>query len=253
MPNMALDDTTADPLAESRALAALLSGATWEVDDIIEDFPSRERERPGSDIVISPKEPEDLRPPLTVAQRAKEPEDLRPPLAQVMPEQILEAMLFVGGAPLTLEAISTVIRGFTAERVREVVDGLNRKYRVQNRPYTIEARETGFVMAVKPAFRAVRERLYGGPKETRLSQPLLDVLSLVAYRQPISKGEIDALRGADSVAHVRQLVRLGIIAVTQRGDNEKTAVGYGTTRRFLEIFQLTSLDELPRLGETNLA
>lgn len=89
------------------------------------------------------------------------------------------------------------------------------------------------------------------------------MLSLVAYRQPVSKPDIDALRGADSAGQVRQLVRLGLIAVTRRaeaaaadGDDPgggRTAVGYGTTPRFLELFRLTGLDDLPRLGEPTTA
>jgi segregation and condensation protein B len=75
------------------------------------------------------------------------------------------------------------------------------------------------------------------------------VLSLVAYRQPITKADIDALRGHDSGAVLRQLVRLGLVAVTRRGESDRRDVCYGTTPRFLELFNLASLDDLPRLGD----
>ena len=77
------------------------------------------------------------------------------------------------------------------------------------------------------------------------------MLSLVAYRQPITKGEIDAMRGADSGGIIRQLVRLGLMVVVRRADAEVQAVSYGTTSRFLELFKLQSLDDLPRLGDTH--
>ena len=77
------------------------------------------------------------------------------------------------------------------------------------------------------------------------------MLALVAYRQPVTKADIDALRGADSGATVRQPARLGLVAVTRRAEAEGLEVGYGTTPQFLKLFGLTSLDDLPRLADTN--
>jgi segregation and condensation protein B len=159
-------------------------------------------------------------------------------------------MLFVGGPPLAAEVVCTAIRGLTPERFQAAIDVLNRRYREQWRPYTIEARDDGFVLTVRPAYRPMRERLFGGPRETRLSQPALDVLSVVAYRQPVGKAEVDAIRGTDSGATLRQLVRLGLVAVQHRADATGREVRYGTTSRFLQVFDLGSLDELPRLGDS---
>ncbi len=159
------------------------------------------------------------------------------------PLQIVEAMLFIGGPPLTAEKACAAIRGLTAERFRELVDELARSYRKQNRPYAVQPREAGWVLALRSRYRGVPEKLYGGPKETRLAQPAIDVLGLIAYRQPIGKAEVDSARGADSGAALRQLVRLGLVAAA-RG-----ASGYATTPRFLELFGLRTLDDLPQLGD----
>jgi len=166
------------------------------------------------------------------------------------PEQLIEAMLFVGGHPLTPAVACAAVRGLTPERFLVAIDALTRQYRRQRRPYAILAREDGFVLIVLPSFRALRDRLYGGPREARLSQPALDVLSVVAYRQPVEKAEVDAMRGMDSGALLRQLVRLGLVAVQHRAEAGSRAVRYGTTPRFLHLFNLASLDELPRLGDT---
>jgi segregation and condensation protein B len=107
----------------------------------------------------------------------------------------------------------------------------------------------GYVMRVARRFAAVREKLYGGPREARLTQPALDVLSLVAYRQPVAKAEIDSVRGSDSGPVLRQLVRLGLVAVTESGVGESKETLYATTPRFLEVFRLRGLDDLPELGE----
>jgi segregation and condensation protein B len=165
-------------------------------------------------------------------------------------EQIVEALLFVGGPPLTAAAACAAIRGLTPDGFLAAADALGRRYRRQRRPYGVVPRDEGFALAVLPAFRGLRERLVGGPREARLGQPALDVLSVVAYRQPVGKAEVDAVRGADSAAVLRQLVRLGLVAVRHRAEAGAPEVRYGTTPRFLSVFGLSSLDELPRLGDT---
>ncbi|HTU92383.1 MAG TPA: SMC-Scp complex subunit ScpB [Gemmataceae bacterium] len=159
--------------------------------------------------------------------------------------RIVEAMLFVGGAPLTAERAAEAIRGLTAEQFHEIIDSLNRDYRQQGRPYRIQVRERGYELVLQPRFRGVLDRLYGSTREARLSPAALDVLALVAYRQPITKQEVEALRGGESASALRQLVRLGLIVV-QRGEADQREVTYSTTPRFLSLFQLRSLDDLPR-------
>jgi segregation and condensation protein B len=240
----------ADPLALGR-LAASQLGGEWQVDafeGVIEEGErgapapcSSETSPTASEVTVG------SRPPL--AEPRNQPAHELPP----SPEQLVEAMLFVGGHPLTAEVACAAVRGLTPERFRAAVDSLNRRYREQWRPYAIESRGDGFVLAVRPAYRNLRERLFGGPRETRLSQPALDVLSVVAYRQPVGKAEVDAIRGTDSGAVLRQLVRLGLVAVQHRADAAGREVRYGTTPRFLQVFGLASLDELPRLGDAQQA
>jgi segregation and condensation protein B len=159
--------------------------------------------------------------------------------------RILEALLFVGGAPLTAARACEVIRGLTPTRMAELIDSLNRDYRQQGRPYRIQTSGSGYELALLPRFRSIRERLHGSPREARLSPAALDVLALVAYRQPATRQEIEALRGADCGSPLRLLVRLGLIAL-QRRNTTTNEVCYSTTARFLTLFQLRSLDDLPR-------
>lgn len=166
--------------------------------------------------------------------------------APLPPLRIIEALLFAGGGPLSAERACEIVRGLTVESFSEALAALNRDYRRQGRPYTIQPGRAGWEMVLRPAFRAVRERMQGGTKEARLSQPALDVLSLVAFRQPVTRQEVDSLRGGDSQSQLRQLVRLGLIAV-QRGDGKE--VHYGTTTGFLRMFGLRNLDDLPRIQE----
>lgn len=227
-------DSDPSPLELGQAAAARLGGE-WELDaeviePVAEEVPAAAPDLPRI-IPIRPKPPD-------------EPES--PP----NPEQIVEAMLFVGGHPLTATAARSAMRGLTVERFQEAIDSLNRRYRRQGRPYTIQPRDNGFVLAVVPTLRHLRERLFGGPREARLTQAAIDVLSVIAYRQPVGKTEIDSIRGVDSGGVLRQLVRFGLIAVQHRAESESREVRYGTTARFLTNLGISSLDELPRLGET---
>lgn len=235
-----------DPLALGR-LAASQLGGEWQVDAFDELPPESEptHEELKQEVANTKQEARSKKQETGSTLAPAPPTAAFPP----SPEQLIEAMLFVGGHPLSAEIACSAVRGLTGERFQSAIDALNRRYREQWRPYVIEARDDGFVLAVRPAYRNVRERLFGGPRETRLSQPALDVLSVVAYRQPIGKGEVDAIRGTDSGAVLRQLVRLGLVAVQHRADATGREVRYGTTPRFLQVFGLTSLDELPRLGD----
>jgi segregation and condensation protein B len=160
--------------------------------------------------------------------------DVPPP-----PARLIEALLFAGGQPLTPDRAAAVVRGLSADHVRNLVDELNRTYRRQNRPYAIQSTEQGYVLALRSRYHAVVERLAGGPREARLSKAAVEVLSLIAFRQPVTRADIDGQRGSDSGALIRQLVRLGLVSVLPDS-------AYGTTPRFLDLFGLQSLDDLPQ-------
>jgi segregation and condensation protein B len=168
------------------------------------------------------------------------------------PMRIIEAILFVGGPPLTAVRAAETIRGFTPAQFLQAMDGLNEEYRRQGRPYQIQAENQGYVLTLRPRFRPVVEKLYGSVREARLSAPAIDVLALVAYRQPVTKQEIDGLRGAESGALLRQLIRRNLITIVHRAESGQREVAYGTTNRFLELFQLSSLEDLPRTQDLQI-
>jgi segregation and condensation protein B len=226
------------PLELGQAAAARFGGGDWELDA---EVPDAAAEEPA--FVPFPTSP----PPA--------PKPSSPPVNPAGPppsfEQIVEAMLFVGGQALTAVTAGMAVRGLNPERFEEAIDELNRRYRKQGRPYSVQPRDGGYALSILPSFRGLRERLYGGPREARLNQAAIDVLSAIAYRQPIGRAEIDSIRGTDSSGTLRQLVRLGLIAVHQRAEAGAREVRYGTTPRFLQVFGLAALDELPRLGDTS--
>ncbi len=165
------------------------------------------------------------------------------------PRRIVEALLFVGGPPLSPERAAEIVRNLRPEQLRQIVDGLNRDYRSQGRPYAIQVSDEGYTLSLRSAFRDVRERLAGSPREARLTTAARDVLALVAYRQPLTKADLDSQRGVDSRAQLHQLVRLGLVAVVPQPEAGRRDAVYVTTARFLEVVGLDSLDDLPRTGD----
>lgn len=215
-PDSASDDGPPVPPENlGRSYEAVLSEQSWEVDV-------------GEGIAALPK-PE---PAVPAAP---------PPLVR-----IVEALLFIGGPPLTPVRACEAIRGLTPAQFVQAIDALNKDYRRQHRPYTIRTQDQGYVLALQPSFRPVLDKLYGGTREARLSPAAVDVLALVAYRQPATKQEVDNLRGVDSGALLRQLVRRGLVQIVHRGDAAQREVSYGTTPRFLQLFGLHSLEDMPQ-------
>lgn len=179
-----------------------------------------------------------------------EPSRVEPLEPRITPRQVVEALLFVGGGPLTGKRLAELLGGESRhERVDELIESLNAMYARQQRPYEVRLGEGGYRLLLRPEFERVRHRVFGlGPKDVRLSHDALELLSLVAYRQPISKEQIDAIGKANSAAVLRQLLRRRLVDL-HRGDGDDDAVTYRTTDRFLQLFNLTSLDDLPQIED----
>jgi segregation and condensation protein B len=171
--------------------------------------------------------------------------------APVGPEQVIEALLFVGGKPLTIKAIGAMLRGeFEASFIETAIEQLRDRYAAQNRPYEIRLTDGGYCLTLRAEFEPERNRVYGfGPRHVRLSQETLEVLSLVAYRQPISRRTIEEVGKRGAGSHLRQLLQRELV-VLDRGDGSADAeVTYRTSPRFLQLFGLRRLEELPQIED----
>jgi segregation and condensation protein B len=208
----------------------------------------------GEDPYAEATEPDVPRPadpataPAAEAEEATpEPPDDEPPY-DVSPRRILEAMLFVGSPdnqPLTSREVASYMRGVRAEEIDELVVELNRSYEQEGAVCFIESVGDGYRMVLRPEFHSLRDHFYGRIKEARLSQPVIDVLSIVAYKQPLTRDDVDRLRGRPSGAILAQLVRRRLLRMERPEDKPRTPL-YHTTERFLELFGLGSLQDLPK-------
>lgn len=166
--------------------------------------------------------------------------------SSVSPARIIEAILFVGhteNRPLSARLIAATLRGMTPWEVDHCIAELNQEYASEGRPYHIIATGDGYELALHATYDGLRQRFFGRLRRTRLSQAAIDILAIVAYKQPIDRQQIDSLRGRPSGPLLTQLVRRQLLRVER---NSSRNLVYQTTERFLDLFQLDSLDELPR-------
>jgi segregation and condensation protein B len=163
--------------------------------------------------------------------------------------QIIEALLFASDAPLTAEDLARGEEELDAEAVAGAVAELRADYEAQGRAFQIYETGGGFQLLTRPEYSPHLERFETVPRNTRLSGASLEVLAIIAYRQPIGRSEVEEIRGVGSSHVLRNLQDLGLIDVVARGEGLGRPLLYGTTERFLDHFGFASLDDLPRPDE----
>lgn len=167
---------------------------------------------------------------------------------EITPRSILEAMLFVGSpdnAPLSSERVSGLMRGVRPAEIDELVRDLNQQYAALGCPYHIASHATGYCMVLRDEFARFRDKLHGRVRQARLTPAAIEVLSLVAYKGPLTADEVSRLRGKPSSSILTLLVRRQLLSL-ERSSQAPRVSRYSTTPRFLELFKLESLDDLPR-------
>jgi segregation and condensation protein B len=158
--------------------------------------------------------------------------------------QLIEALLFVAGEPVTVTELARVL-DLSPDAIEQALDDLaaacaGRGVRLQRDADRIQ-------MVSAPEAAAVVERFLGTPPSSRLSAAALEVLTIIAYRQPITRAQIEAIRGVDSSGVLRALLSRDLIAEGGRLETLGRPILYVTTVEFLRQFGLSSLDDLPPL------
>jgi len=167
---------------------------------------------------------------------------------EITPRSILEAMLFVGGADnaaLDTKRLASLMRGVEPAEIDGLVCQLNEHYLQRGAPFRIVSEGPGYRLALCEEYWWIRDRFYGRVREAKLSQAAIEVLSVVAYNQPVTSEGVSKFRGASSGAILSQLVRRQLLRV-QRTEEKPRKTQYCTTERFLRVFSLESLTDLPR-------
>jgi len=167
------------------------------------------------------------------------------------PASLVEAVLFTTDAPLPAARIAQVAQLPGVKIVRQAVKDLNEKYERMGCSFRVEEIGGGFRMMTQPEFHDVLGRLNKTRGDNKLSQAGLETLAILAYRQPILRADIEAIRGVASGEILRTLMEKQLVKIVGRAEVIGRPMLYGTTRRFLDVFGLASLEDLPRVEELN--
>ena len=165
-------------------------------------------------------------------------------------KRILEALLLISDKSLLLEQAKGVMGSeFDAAGVRRLLSELSHEYVAANRGLRIVEVAEGFQMVTDPDLYPYVAKLTTRVKTVRLSRPGLETLAIIAYRQPLTRVEIERIRGVDSSGVLDTLLKFNLIKVTGRKEVVGRPLLYGTTREFLDHFGLKGLQDLPTLEE----
>ena len=161
----------------------------------------------------------------------------------------LEAVLFLAKEPLNTRKLAQMANLVDGTDARTLSRQLNRIYDENKRAFRIEEIAGGLQLRTRPVFSSWIRRMGHVPKELRLSGPSMETLSVVAYRQPVIRADIEAIRGVACGEILRQLMERDLVRIAGRSSELGRPFLYGTTKQFLQVFGLRSLDEMPRAGD----
>ena len=165
------------------------------------------------------------------------------------PAQIVESALFASQSPLTPHDIARADESLTVEIVKDALGELRDEYERSDRSFQIYNLGDGYQILTRPEYAPYLERFDSVPRTYGLSPAALETLAIIAYRQPISRVEIEDIRGVGSTTVLRTLQEWELIDIMGRGEGLGRPLLYGTTRRLLDHFGLRDLSDLPRLED----
>lgn len=175
-----------------------------------------------------------------------------PPASSRVPMRVVEALLFAADSPLSANKLSELVGAGTQAEVRLAIASLNDQYRELGMSFRIEEIAKGYQMMTLAEYRPWIAKLNRQRSETRLSDAALESLAIVAYKQPIIRADIESIRGVACGDSLNKLRDLGLVRIVGRADVVGRPMLYGTTRKFLDLFGLADLDDLPPMEALKL-
>jgi segregation and condensation protein B len=163
-------------------------------------------------------------------------------------ESVVEAVLFASDEPLTAARLANIVE-VTTKQIREHIDNLNNKYQAGNHAFRIEQIAGGYQMLTLSNYNHWLKQLLRVRSETKLSPAAMETLAIIAYKQPVIRADIEAIRGVAVGEVIRSLCYKGLIKIVGRAEVLGRPMLYGTTKKFLEVFGLNTLKDLPKIEE----
>lgn len=161
---------------------------------------------------------------------------------------LVETVLFLESEPISVKVISNKAQ-LSEEVVEKCLEGLKEKYAAENSGIELSMITGGWCLTPKKEYWDVLKELYGSKREGKLSKSAMETLSIIAYSQPITRAEIEQIRGVGVDNMVRLLLERNLIKEVGKKEAPGRPTLYGTTKEFLKLFRLNSISELPKLDE----
>ena len=161
----------------------------------------------------------------------------------------LESLLFVSETPLSVKKVSSFLKDATAEEIQAAFRTLKEEINQMNRSFQVLEIAEGFQLVTRPEFHRWAKELYKVISKTRLSKAALEALAIIAYKQPVTRAEIEAIRGVEVSDLVQNLLEKRMIRILGRAETPGRPLLYGTTHEFLIHFGLRDLMDLPQVSE----
>lgn len=170
----------------------------------------------------------------------------------IEPAQIIEALLFASDTPLNAARLSDLSGVGSVKQVRLHIEALNAKYDSAGLSFRVESIAKGYQLLTQPAYQPWLAKLDKHRGQTRLTPAALETLSVVAYKQPVIRADVEAIRGVACGEVLNRLREMGLVRIIGRAEIVGRPMLYGTTRKFLDTFGLADLDDLPPMESLSL-
>ena len=167
-------------------------------------------------------------------------------------KKVLETLLFITDAPLPVSRIAQLCEIKNKERLETALVELRKSYDEEGRTLQVMQVAGGWQLATRPEYGLWVRKLYQNKMTVRLTQAALETLCIIAYKQPLTRAEVEAIRGVEVIGPLETLTQRRLITVVGRRESIGRPILYGTTSEFLRQFGLNSLDDLPKLESFNI-
>ncbi len=163
-------------------------------------------------------------------------------------ESVIEAILFASDEPLTDSRLANIVET-TGKQVRQCIEALNTKYEANHNAFRIEQIAGGNQMLTMSVYNNWLRKMLRARSDSKLSPAAMETLAIIAYKQPVIRADIEAIRGVAVGEVIRSLMYKGLVKIVGRAEILGRPMLYGTTKKFLEVFGLNSLKDLPKAEE----
>jgi len=239
-----LDEDLAEQVEQTEAVEQAELAETEELADEIEQAERlQQAEGQQQPEQVEQTEPTAESEQIEQAEPAQEDQDV-----ELTVESVVEAVLFASDEPLSAARLANIVEADT-KQVRQHIENLNEKYRAKHNAFRIEQIAGGFQMLTLSPYNHWLKKLLRVRSDNKLSAAAMETLAIIAYKQPVIRADIEVIRGVAAGEVIRSLSYKGLVKIVGRAEVLGRPMLYGTTKKFLEVFGLNTLKDLPKIEE----